>query len=154
MGIFESLTPEGLRDGVQVLMCLVILACLACNRLSSAGRPQLRSEAPAPFAHEVGLQGLRQQAEQSLAAIRRAVEAEGRRLERWVTAGGPEPEPAAAEPEPLDLGPFRLGESAADRYDALPRMAAGGLTTRELAARAGMPAGEVELALKLRRLNA
>jgi hypothetical protein len=54
----------------------------------------------------------------------------------------------------LDLGRFRIGESATGRYDELPRMAAGGLTTRELAARTRLPAGEVELALKLRRLNA
>ena len=154
MGLFESLTPETLRDGVQVLLCLVVLACLASNRLTSAARPQERPTAQAHFALEVGLQGLRQQAEQSLTAIRAAVEAESRRLERWVSAGEPDPEPAAAEPESLDPGPFRIGESATGRYDELPRMAAGGLTTRELAARTRRPAGEVELALKLRRLNA
>ncbi|MCU0563020.1 MAG: hypothetical protein MUE48_03595, partial [Desulfobacterales bacterium] len=70
MGLFESLTLETLRDGVQVLLCLVVLACLACNRLTLARRPQARPAAQTPFAHEVGLQGLRQQAEQSLAAIR------------------------------------------------------------------------------------
>ncbi len=154
MGLFESLTLETLRDGVQVLLCLVVLACLACNRLTLARRPQARPAAQTPFAHEVGLQGLRQQAEQSLAAIRQAVEAESRRLERWGSAGDPDPEPAAAEPESLDLGRFRIGESATGRYDELPRMAAGGLTTRELAARTRLPAGEVELALKLRRMNA
>jgi hypothetical protein len=64
---------------------------------------------------------------------------------------------AAADSEPSDLIPFRLGGSetgAAAAYDALPRLAAGGLTPRELAAQTRMPAGEIELALKLRRLNA
>jgi hypothetical protein len=154
MGFFESVTLEGVRDGVQVLLCLVILACLARNRTTSARRPQPRPEAHAAFVDEVGLHGLRQQAEQSLAAIRQAVEAECRRLERWRAAGDSGFTPAAAEAEPVDLGPFRLGESTTGRYDALPRMATDGLTTRELASRCLMPAGEVELALKLRRLNA
>ena len=156
MEFMEQLTVDGVCDGIQVLLCLVVLGCLACNRLTSVRESQARTTG-LPFADEVGLQGLRQQTEEALTAIQRAVEAERRRLERWMTGTDAGLEPVAADAEPADLIPFRLGEGApgaADRYDALPRLAAGGLTTRELATRTRLPAGEIELALKLRRLDA
>jgi hypothetical protein len=157
MEFMEQLTVDGVRDGIQVLLCLLVLGCLACNRLTSVRESQARTTGRVPFADEVGLQGLRQQTEQALTAIQRAVEAERRRLERWMTGTDAGREPVVADAEPADLIPFRLGEGApgaADRYDALPRLAAGGLTTRELATRTRLPAGEIELALKLRRLDA
>lgn len=156
MGFLELVTVDGVRDGVQVLLCGVVLACLACRRLTSTRRAEVRPAPLAAFADEVGLQSLRQQAEQALAAIEQAVRAERLQLNRWmapIDPGGA----AAADSEPADLIPFRLGggdPGAAASYDALPRLAAGGLTPRELAAQTHMPAGEVELALKLRRLNA
>ncbi len=156
MGFLELVTVDGVRDGVQVLLCGVVLACLACRRLTASRRAEVRPAPLAAFADEVGLQSLRQQAEQALAAIEQAVRAERLQLNRWmapIDPGGA----AAADPEPADLVPFRLGggePGAAASYDALPRLAAGGLTPRELAAQTRMPAGEIELALKLRRLNA
>jgi hypothetical protein len=156
MGFLELVTVDGVRDGVQVLLCGVVLACLACRRLTSTRRAEVRPP-PAAFADEVGLQSLRQQAERALAAIEQAVRAERLQLNRWMAPIGPGGAAAAADPEPADLIPFRLGggePGAAAPYDALPRLAAGGLTPRELAAQTRMPAGEVELALKLRRLNA
>jgi len=157
MGFLELVTVDGLRDGVQVLLCMVVLACLACRRLASTCRAEVRPAPPADFADEVGLQSLRQQAEQALAAIERAVRAERLQLNRWMAPIDPGGAAAAADAEPADLIPFRLGggaPGAAASYDALPRLAAGGLTPRELAAQTRMPAGEIELALKLRRLNA
>ena len=156
MGFLELVTVDGVRDGVQVLLCGVVLACLACRRLTSTRRAEVRPQ-PAAFADEVGLQSLRQQAERALAAIEQAVRAERLQLNQWVAPIGPGGTGAAADSEPADLIPFRLGggaPGAAAPYDALPRLAAGGLTPRELAAQTRMPAGEVELALKLRRLNA
>jgi hypothetical protein len=156
MGFLDVVTVDGLRDGVQVVLCGVILACLVCNRFKSAPRAEARPAALA-FSEEVGLQGLRQQAEQALAAIQQTVQAERLRLGRWMDPIDPDGTTATADPEPADLVPFRLGETgpaAAAAYDALPRLAAGGLTPRELAAQIRMPAGEIELALKLRRLNA
>jgi hypothetical protein len=154
MGFLELVTADGVRDGVQVLLCGVVLACLACRRLTSTCRAEVRPAPLAAFADEVGLQSLRQQAEQALAAIEQAVRAERLQLNRWmapIDPGGA----VAADPEPADLVPFRLGgPGAAASYDALPRLAAGGLTPRELAAQTRMPAGEIELALKLRRLDA
>ena len=155
MGFLELVTVDGVRDGVQVLLCGVVLACLACRRLTSTRRAEVRP--PAAFADEVGLQSLRQQAERALAAIEQAVRAERLQLNRWMAPIDPGGAGAAADPEPADLIPFRLGggaPGAAAAYDALPRLAAGGLTPRELAAQTRMPAGEIELALKLRRLNA
>ena len=154
--MFDTITMETARDGVQILMCGVILAALIWNRM----KPALpRAEAPiAGFSDEVRLQALRQQAEQSLAAIQQTVNAERRRLEHLLPVG--DPVGGSAEPEASDLAPFRLGETqlredgAGSRYDALPRLAAGGLTPRELAVQTRLPAGEIELALKLRRAMA
>src|SRR5512141_2361998 len=101
MGFLELVTVDGVRDGVQVLLCGVILACLACRRLTSTHRAEVRPAPLAAFADEVGLQSLRQQAEQALAAIEQAVRAERLQLNRWmapIDPGGA----AAADSEPAD----------------------------------------------------
>ena len=151
--MFDAITMETVRDGVQILMCGIILAALIRNRTKPAVP---RQTAPlAGFSDEVRLQALRQQAEQSLAAIQQVVCAERRRFEQLLPAS--DPVGGSAEAEASDLAPFRLGEThlredgAGSRYDGLSRLAAGGLTPRELAAQTRLPAGEIELALKLRR---
>jgi hypothetical protein len=153
--MFDGMTMEGLRDAVQILMCGVILACVACNRLKSLRREELRPAPPAAFSDEVMLQSLRQQTEQALTAIQGAVQAERLRLERLMSPVDPLGAPSAPDPEPVDLTPFRLGDppptGGGSRYDVLPGLAASGLTPRELSAQTQLPAGEIELALKLRR---
>jgi hypothetical protein len=153
--MFDGMTMEGARDAVQILMCGVVLACVVCNRLKS---PRREGQQPAPlvaFSEEVMLQSLRQQTEQALAAIQGAVQAERLRLAQLMSPVDPLAAPSAADPEPVDHAPFRLGDTppaAGDgRYDVLPGLAAAGLTARELSAQTRLPAGEIELALKLRR---
>jgi hypothetical protein len=160
MGMIDGLTMEAVRDGVQVLLCAVVLACVVCGR-SKRLRRDVEHPAPlAGFPDAVRLETLRQAADRALAAIQAAVQSERLRLGALIPVAADGPDACAPEAEPADLTPFRLGEAGLAagaavgvRYDDLPRLAAGGLTSRDLAVQTRLPAGEIELALKLRRIN-
>jgi DNA-binding NarL/FixJ family response regulator len=158
----DGLRWDLLADGVQVLMCGVILACLVHNQLRHKRllATSSRCETAPVFSQEVLLQALRQQAEQALTSIRTAVESEQAKLQQlmdaaegpWTAAAGP-----GTEISPKHA-PFRLGDSMPfqpkgfeNRYDGLGDLAAQGLTVRQIAAQTRLPAGEVELALHLQR---
>jgi hypothetical protein len=158
----DALRWDMLADGIQVLLCGVILVCLVHNKLKYKRLlPEApRRGAPPVFSQEVLLQTLRQQAEQALASIRAAVDAEEVNLQQFVGAAGvPRPvEPASAAEIPADHIPFRLGGGEPAGLGTLPgrcaglgELAAQGLTPRQIAAQTGRPAGEIELALKLQR---
>lgn len=159
---FDALRWDMVADGIQVLLCGVILACLVHNQLrykrllpevSHRGKPLV-------FSQEVLLQTLRQQTEHALASIRAAVDAEEAKLQQVLAAAGMPPaaaENAAAE-TPAEHIPFRLGDgepgglgTLPNRYAGLGELAAQGLTARQIAAQTRLPAGEIELALKLQR---
>lgn len=160
--LFDALRWDMVADGIQVLLCGVILACLLHNKLR---HKRLLPEAsdrthPGGFSQEVLLQTLRQQTEQALAAIRAAVDAEEAKLQQVLGAAGVPPaasENAAAETSAEHI-PFRLGdgepvglETLPSLYAGLGELAAQGLTTRQIAAQTRLPAGEIELALKLQQ---
>jgi hypothetical protein len=165
MTFFEALRWDLVADGVQVLMCGLILLCLLRNQLRYRRLlpPASHREKPPVFSQEVLLQTLRQQAEQALASIRAAVDAEEAKLQQILGGAGMVPasaENAGAE-APGESIPFRLGEGEpvglgafTSRYAGLAELAAQGLTPRQMAAQTRLPAGEIELALKLQRASA
>ena len=146
-----------LRDGLVVVFCIGLLVRGAVRRLRArhALNPSAERAAPAPFARELGVQVLRQEAETALAAIAAAVEAERMRLQEHFPAVAPPAaevrlDPARGVPEEF---PFRLGESSGPaawgRYEGVRILAREGLGCRQIAERLNLPRGEVELALKL-----
>jgi len=86
----DALRWDLLADGIQVALCGVILVCLVHNKLKYKRLlPEApRRGAPPVFSQEVLLQTLRQQAEQALASIRAAVDAEEASCSRsWAPPG-------------------------------------------------------------------
>lgn len=161
MGLWDGVTMRAVCDAVQVLMCAVVLGCVLSGRLRRDGAGRLTVP---DFAHGVRLETWRQESDRALAAVESAVRSERLRLAALSAPGASAPGTGGAppDPEPADPGPFRLGDAdlaaalpvGPERYDALSRLAACGGTARDIAARTRLPSGEVELALKLRRLNA
>ncbi|RPJ77196.1 MAG: hypothetical protein EHM15_00715 [Desulfobacteraceae bacterium] len=150
--------PWGLiRDGLIVLFCIGLLVRGAARRLRARHAPTLPagSAVPVPFAHELGVQALRQQAETALAGIAAAVETERLRLQEHFQALAPPAAEARLDParDALEEFPFRLGDSpgpaAWGRYEGVRILAREGLGCRQIAERLNLPRGEVELALKL-----
>jgi hypothetical protein len=153
---------DRVSDGIQVLLCGVIRACLIHNKLKHKRLlpDAARQGKPPVFSQEMLLQALRQQTEQALASIRAVVEAEQTKLQEMLGAGAvPCPAAERAEAElAIESAPFRLGNgdpaetaSLRGRFAGLQELAARGLTARQIAAQTQLPAGEVELALKLQR---
>jgi hypothetical protein len=165
MTLFDAVRWDRVSDGIELLLCAVILACLVHNKLKHKRLmpdPAFQGNPPV-FSQEVRLQALRQQAEQALASIRAAVEAEQAKLHHLLGAADP-PRPIEERAEAeiaAENVPFRLGNgdlavpaSLRSRFGGLPELAARGLTTRQMAAQTQLPAGEIELALKLQRAKA
>jgi hypothetical protein len=162
MTFFEAVRWERVCDGLQLLLWGMILACLIHNKLKYRRMlPEAASQGRHPiFSQEVLLQTLRQQAEQALASVRAAVEAEQTKLQQLLEAAG-EPSPpgeSAAAGVAAENIPFCLGRvdpagpvSLHGRFAGLQELAARGLTARQIAAQTKLPAGEIELALKLQR---
>lgn len=159
---FDALRWELVADGIQVALCGVILACLVHNKLRhNRLLPETLSRGKAPvFSQEVLLQTLRQQTEQALASIRAAVDAEETKLQQVLGAAEvPRPDGEATATEiPAEHVPFRLGDgepigygTSPSCYSGLGELAAQGLSVRQIAAQTRLPAGEIELALKLQR---
>lgn len=162
LAFFEIVRWDRVSDGFQLLLCGVILACLVHNKLKHKRLlpdPALQGKLPV-FSQEVLLQTLRQQTEQALASIRATVEVEQTKLQQLLGATGvPSPDEARAQTEiATENVPFRLGNgdsmgsgSLRSRFAGLQELAARGLTVRQMAAQTQLPAGEIELALKLQR---
>lgn len=159
MDLWGGITVKAVCDAIQVLMCAIVLVGVFSGRLRRAGAGRLTVP---DFAEGVRLESWRQETDRALAAVESAVRSERLRLAGLGGTGASAPVVAGApEPEPADQAPFRLGDAdlasapvGPERYDGLARLAACGGTARDIAARTRLPAGEVELALKLRRLNA
>jgi hypothetical protein len=160
--LFDALRWDLVADGVQILMCGVILACLVHvklkhKRLSAAFSHGRTSSV---FSQEVFIQALRQQAEQALAAIRAAIENEQAKLEQFMEAVETPWRAAAADETArgADHGPLAVNDSrpirlagVGSRYDGIRDLAETGLSVRQIATQTRLPAGEIELALRLQR---
>ena len=159
----EALRWDVVRDAVQIALCSVILVFLVRNSLKTKrflAQGEGRDRA-IPFTQEIRLQFIRQQAELALDVILKAVQAEQVRLQHAFDGAdtrlpGAGAAADAASPEHM---PFRLGEdvppvsggSGAGRYEGVHRLAAEGLSAKQIAEQLRLPSGEVELAVKLQR---
>jgi hypothetical protein len=157
-GLLETVRWDMVAAGFQLVLCTVILGSWILRR---AGKRSAASVAPAvappAFALEVMLQTVRQQTEHSLQCILSAVEAERDRLQQALACAGSLPPASEAEAvgPALALGGFRWGaaesdQSVTNRYAGLNGLAEQGLNPRQIADRMNLPAGEIELALKMR----
>jgi hypothetical protein len=106
---------------------------------------------------EVLLQSIRLQTEHALQNIRMTVEAERDKLQHALADAGalrppaePEVAAAAAAPPAFRWGDAEPAERTGSRYAGLDGLAEQGLSARQIADRLNLPAGEIELALKMR----
>jgi len=164
MAGWEALRWEVVCNAVQIALCSVILAFLIRNKLKTKRflAEGERRDAVIPFSQQIRLQSVRQQTELALEALLKAVQAEQLRLQQafdgvdaGLSGGG-----GAANTAGADHLPFRLGEdilpvsarSRAGHYDGVHRLAAEGLSAKQIAEQLQLPSGEVELTLKLQQM--
>jgi hypothetical protein len=164
MAGWEALRWDVVINAVQITLCSVILVVLIRNKLK-AKRFLAEGDGcdrTVPFTQEIRLQSIRQQTELALEAILKTVKAEQLRMQqafdrtetRLPGVG------TAADAAGAEHLPFRLGEdispasggSGAGRYDVVHGLAGEGLDAKQIAEQLRLPSGEVELALKLRRM--
>lgn len=153
----EAVPWDLLASGFQLALCAGILFGWVRRRIRRrSAAPGEPAAAPPIFAREMLLQTIRQQTEQAWQNIRAAVEAERDRLQHTL-AGAASPTPEAEPGGSADaFAAFRWGDPEPDgpgpsRYDEVDALAAQGLNTRQIADRMKRPAGEIELALKMRQ---
>lgn len=155
----EAVRWDLLGSGFQIALCAGILFGWIRRRAQRRSAAQSEPAAVRPiFAQEMFLQTIRQQTELAWQNILAAVEAERDRLQRALAGAGGACHPADAETggSADALAAFRWGDPEPDgsgpsRYDALEALAEQGLSSRQIADRMNRPAGEIELALKMRR---
>jgi hypothetical protein len=157
LSILEAVRWDLVSNGIQILMCAVILGCLIRSRLKFR-RPEAHAEAGSTgpvFSQEVLLQTIRQQVEQALQRISTAVEAEGDKLQRLLGSTTlPQPSVAAPITETAEVHvPFRLRETDSEvtdqsRFAGLKGLSGLGLSPRQIADQMNLPLGEIERVLK------
>jgi hypothetical protein len=155
--ILEAVRWDMVAAGFQLALCAaVVLGWIRRRRAVKGAAAAIPEAPPGTFAQEVLLQTIRQQTEHSLQCILAAVENERGRLRQALAGAGALPVEAGADavlPAVASDG-FRWGAAELDgrgvrRYAAASGLAAQGLNPRQIADRLNLPAGEIELALKL-----
>lgn len=155
--ILEAVRWDMVAAGFQLALCAaVVLGWIRRRRAATAAAGDILEAPPGTFAQEVRLQTIRQQTDQSLQCILAAVETERGRLQQaWAGAGAPPVGAGADTVSPalasdgFSWGAAELDGPGAERYAAASELAAQGLNPRQIADRLNLPAGEIELALKL-----
>jgi hypothetical protein len=156
--LLEAVRWDVMAAGFQLALCVAILAgWIRRRKAGQTAAGALPESPPKAFALEVVLQAIRQQTEQSLQAILATVASERERLQQTLAMAGALQPPADAEAsgpaESLDgfrWGATELDESGGNRYGGLNELATQGLNPKQIADRLCLPAGEIELALKMR----
>jgi hypothetical protein len=154
----EAVRWDLLGGGFQIALCAAILFAWVRRRIKRRAEAQAEPGAVSPmFTQEVFLQTIRQQAEHAFQNILAAVEVERDRLQHaWDGVGGTSASTRADTGASADaLVAFRWGDPDPDgtgrsRYVGLEAFLEQGLSSRQIADRMNLPAGEIELALKLR----
>jgi hypothetical protein len=155
----EAVRWDLLGNGFQIALCAGILFVWVRRRIRRRCAAQSEPAAVRPiFAQEVFLQTIRQQTELSWQNILAVVETERDRLQRALAGAGVASHTVEAESSSSGdaLAAFRWGDPEPDGsdprgYAALDALAEQGLSSRQIADRMNRPAGEIELALKMRR---
>ena len=149
-------------DGIQIVLCLLILLFLIRNRKShksSALEAALR-EAGKKFDVQVLTQTIRQQLDQAFANISETMAAERVNLEGLLSFSRPGRETAYrladGPPASLRTGSHNISSPAGgmsqidELYQQIQQLAAKGLNVRQIAEELKTPLGEVELILSLK----
>jgi hypothetical protein len=157
IGLLDAVRWDLVGAGFQLALCALILGGWARRRLRK--RAQADGEVVAPpqaFALEVWRQTIRQQTEQSLQRIVSTVERERLKLQEVLAGVGPlrpTAEADSAGPGDGQAGFRWCGTESEEldfnRYAGVNELAQQGLSPRQIADRLNLPAGEIELALKL-----
>jgi hypothetical protein len=158
MSYLEALRWDMVSAVFQLALCAAILGAWLRQRIRRRSATRGASSASPPaFSMEVMLQSIRLQTEHALLNILSTVEAERDKLQHALAGAGalhPAAEPETAGPAAVPVA-FRWGDAEAEeqrgnRYAGLNGLAEQGLSPRQIADRLNVPAGEIELALKMR----
>jgi len=158
----ESVRWDLLGGGFQIALCAGVLFSWVRRRIRSRSGSHAEPGVLAPvFSREVFLQTIRQETEHAMQTILTAVETERNRLQRALEDAG-----ASSVSTETEIGTsveapvvFRWGDrnhedTGPNRYDGLEKFIEQGLSSRQIADRMNLPAGEIELAMKLRGRHA
>jgi hypothetical protein len=157
IGLLDAVRWDLVGAGFQLALCALILGRWARCRLSKHVQPTGEVGAPPPpFAQEVWRQAICQQTEHSLQRILSTIERERLKLQEVLAGVGPlrpTAEAGTAGPGDSQAG-FRWAGTEPDemdfnRYAGVNELAQQGLGSRQIADQLNLPAGEIELALKL-----
>ena len=148
-------------DGIQIVLCFLILVCLVRSRTKNRKFVQDRviRESGPNFNVQVFNQTLRQQADQAFANITETIAVEQRKLDRILSTGDPEKQKYDTTAYPANLHTSAdsaispLDGTAPDSdplHEQIQKMADKGLSVRQISEELKTPRGEVELVLSLR----
>lgn len=154
----ESVRWDLLGGGFQIALCAGVLFSWFRRWIRRRSGPHAEPGALNPeFSREVFLQTIRQETEHAMQTILTAVETERNRLQRALEDAGASSVSTETEIGTSAEAPvvFRWGDrdhdgSGLNRYDGLEQFIEQGLSSRQIADRMKLPAGEIELAMKLR----
>ena len=147
-------------DGIQVVLCFLILAFVVRNRKNKEPNTTARSrhKSGSGFNQEVVIQSLKQRMDQSLANIAKAIALEQGNLDKWLSSLDRGSLPAGYPPHLSRLRRTVDGEtstitsdvSSIDQvHEQIQSLADQGLTARQISEKLKAPLGEVELVLSL-----
>ncbi len=147
-------------DGIQVVLCLLILAFLFRNRRKKEQNASARNrhKSGSSFTEQIVIQSLKQRIDQSLANIAETIALEQRNLDKWLASLDWGSLPAGYPPylsklrQTVDGGTPTISNdlSSIDQVHAqIQSLADQGMTTRQISEKLKAPLGEVELVLSL-----
>jgi hypothetical protein len=148
-------------DGIQIVLCLLILVCLIRYRKKNRKSPQdeaFRESGPS-FNVQIFYQTLKQQVDQAFANIAETIAAEQRRLDQALSRGVSANSRYDIASYPSTFHPLvnsevsPLAASASDSdplHEQIQKLADKGLSVRQISEELKTPQGEVELVLSLR----
>jgi hypothetical protein len=148
-------------DGIQIVLCFLILVCLIRSRKKNRKSAQGRaiSQSGQRFNVRIFNQALKQQVDQAFANIAETIAVEQRRLNQVLATGdtGNYPYDIAPGPATLhpsvnpDISPMAGNASDSDPlHEQIQKLADKGRSVRQISEELKTPQGEVELVLSLR----
>lgn len=148
-------------DGIQIVLCFLILVCLIRNRKRNRKFAQEEgfSQSGSSFNFQIFNQTLKQQLDQAFANIAETIAAEQRKLNQVLSGGVAgistyEITPYSANYHPSvnsEISPLAGHASDSDPlHEQIQKLADKGMSVRQISEELKTPQGEVELVLSLR----
>jgi hypothetical protein len=148
-------------DGIQIVLCLLILLSLIQSRKKNRKFAQDKAirDAGQSFNVQIFNQTVKQQIDQAFANIAATIAVEQRKLDQVLPSGDAENRRYDITPDPTNMHPFvnpeisPLAGTASDSdplHEQIQKLADKGLSVREISDELKTPLGEVELVLSLR----